>query len=124
VGPAVNDTDVISSRLVSVRPRLGRWGSRGKQHPQAPRQPNEQEHALALIAACHLLDLAPLPGHFEPESVAVLARGLLDNISMSLDNPAGTLGDASDGTVAHNPPRRTRLAGDGDGKAVGPAGPF
>lgn len=123
VEPDVNDTDVLSSRLVSVLPRLRRWGFRLTQHPQAARQPYEQQRERALIAACYLLDIAPVSENFDQESVIDLARVLLENTSISLEIPAAKCPDVRDGSEDHHRPRRLLVAGVGESLAGGLVGP-
>lgn len=119
----MNDTDVLSNRLVSVLPRLRRWGFRLTQHPQAAQQPYEQQRERALIAACYLLDVAPAPENFGMESVTDLARVLLENTGMSLEIPAATCPDFRDDSADRNPPRRLLVAGPGQSHVSGRVGP-
>lgn len=119
----MNDTDVLSIRLVSVLPGLRRWGFRLTQHPQAARQPYEQQRERSLIAACYLLDVAPVPENFDLESVTDLARVLLDNTSMSLEIPAATCPDVRDGPADHHPPPCLLVTGAGESHAGGLVGP-
>jgi hypothetical protein len=114
----MNDTDVLSSRLVSVLPRLRRWGFRLTQHPQAAQQPYERQRERSLIAACYLLDIAPVPENFDLESVTDLARVLLDT-SMSLEIPAAPCPDVRGGCADHHPPRRLLVAGAGESHVGG-----
>jgi len=123
VGPAVNDTDLLSSRLVSVLPTLRRWGFRLTQNPQAARQPYEQQRERSLIAACYLLGVPPAPENFGLESVTDLAQVLLDNTSTPLEIPAATCAGVRDGSAHHHPPRHLLATGTGDGHAGGPVGP-
>ena len=123
MGTAVNDTDMLSSRLVSVLPSLRRWGFRFTQHPQAAQQPYEQQRERALIAACYLLDVAPAPENFDMDSVTDLARVLLDNTGMPLEIPAATCPDLRDDSADRNPPRRLFVAGPGQSPVSGRMGP-
>ena len=119
----LNDTDLLSSRLVSVLPTLRRWGFRLTQLPQAARQPYEQQRERALIAACYLLDVSPVPENFDLQSVTDLAKVLLDGTGMSIEIPMATCADGRGGPADRHPPRYLLVTGAGDGHASGLAGP-
>ncbi len=124
MGTAVNDTDLLSSRLVNVLPTLRRWGFRLTQLPQAARQPYAHQRERSLIAACYLLGVPAVPENFNQEAVTGLALVLLDNTGMSLEIPEASDAGVRDGSADHHRPPHLLTTGAGDGRAGGLAGPL